>query len=251
MIKKFIVILIFGLVLLGNSVFAESTTELIEFTGLTTLSIIALGILNALRPSIFLMIVFLLSMMALIDEKKVLKVGFSFTLGAFLGYTLIASALMNLHAKFLFLRYFVVAFGIVVGMYKILSSFGYVQISPANPLREKSNKILERATSPVSAFFVGGVMSFLSLSCVLPSYLLVTSLLSDGFSFSARAALLTIFIGISVLPLAVVTLGFHYGNRYAKLGNAVNKLSKMSGRGDLAMGVLLVVVSIVYLFFFA
>ena len=175
--------------------------------------------------------------------------GLSFTAGTFLGYTIIASALMNLHGKFLFLRYFVVAFGIIVGIYKILSSLGYVKISPNNPLREKSNRILEKATSPSSAFLVGGLMSFFSLSCVLPSYLLVTSLLSDGFSLGVRVALLAIFVGISVFPLVLVTLGFHYGNKYTKLGVAVDKLSKMSGRGDLAMGVILVTVSILYLLF--
>ncbi|AIF70123.1 cytochrome C biogenesis protein [Palaeococcus pacificus DY20341] len=243
--KKAFTPLLFSL--MAKNALAEPISEFTEFTGLTALSVIALGILNALRPSIFLMIVFLLSMIALVDENRVLKVGFSFTAGAFLGYSVIASALMNLHGRFLFLRYFVVAFGIAVGLYKILSSLGYVKISTSNPLREKSNRILEKATSPASAFLVGGVMSFLSLSCVLPSYLLVTSLLSDGFSFSIRAALLGIFVGISVLPLALVTLGFHYGNKYAKLGGAVNKLSKMSGRGELAMGVVLVLVSVLYL----
>ncbi|NJE85966.1 cytochrome C biogenesis protein [Thermococcus sp. CX2] len=246
--KKVFVLLLFSL--LAKSALAEPITEFTEFTGLTTLSVIALGILNALRPSIFLMIVFLLSMIALIDEKRVLKVGFSFTAGVLLGYSLIASALMDLHGRFLFLRYFVVAFGVVVGLYKILSSLGYVNISMSNPMKEKSNKILEKATSPLSAFLVGGAMSFLSLSCVLPSYLLVTSLLSDGFSFSIRVALLGIFIGISVLPLVLVTLGFHYGTKYAKLGGAVNKLSRMSGRGDLAMGVVLVLVSVLYLLLF-
>ncbi|MCO6040677.1 GAP family protein [Thermococcus alcaliphilus] len=241
---KKIVLILFGLLSMSGRVLAEPINE---FTGLTTLSVIALGILNAFRPSIFLMIVFLLSMIALIDKNKVLKVGLSFTAGAFLGYTIIASVLMNLHGKFIGLRYFVVAFGILVGAYKIASSLGYVKISPSNPLREKSNRILERATSPPSAFLVGGIMSFLSLSCVLPSYLLVTSLLSDGFSLGTRAVLLGVFIGISVLPLALVTLGFHYGSRYAKLGEAVNKLSKMSGREDLAMGVVLVFVSILYL----
>lgn len=79
--KKTILIL-FGLLSMGGGVLAEPINE---FTGLTTLSVIALGILNALRPSIFLMIVFLLSMIALIDKNKVLKVGLSFTAGAFSG----------------------------------------------------------------------------------------------------------------------------------------------------------------------
>ncbi|AFN03529.1 putative cytochrome C-type biogenesis protein [Pyrococcus furiosus COM1] len=52
-----------------------------------------------------------------------------------------------------------------------------------------------------------------------------------------------------MLPSALVTLGFHSRSRYAKLGEAVNKLSKMSGRGDLAMGMVLVFVSILYLLF--
>ncbi|WP_158306788.1 cytochrome C biogenesis protein [Pyrococcus yayanosii] len=227
----------------------DSLSQVTEFTGVT-FSIIALGILNALRPSIFLMIVFLLSMIALTDERKVLRVGFAFTLGAFLGYSVIAVALMNLHTKVPFLRYFVVAFGITVGTYKILSALGYVRLSVSSPFREKSNLILEKATSPPAAFAVGGVMAFLSLSCVLPSYLLVSSLLSGRFSPSTTAALLLVFIGISVLPFAIVTLGFHYGSRYARLGRAVDRLSSVSGRGDLVMGVVLVFVSVLYLVFF-
>ena len=244
--KNRAILILFSILGMGKGALAETVNE---FTSLTTFSVIALGILNAFRPSVFLMVVFLLSMIALLDENKILKVGLSFTAGTFLGYTIIASALMNLHGKFLFLRYFVVAFGIIVGIYKILSSLGYVKISPNNPLREKSNRILEKATSLSSAFLVGGLMSFFSLSCVLPSYLLVTSLLSDGFSLGVRVALLAIFVGISVFPLVLVTLGFHYGNKYTKLGVAVDKLSKMSERGDLGMGVILVTVSILYLLF--
>ncbi|MBP1912148.1 hypothetical protein [Thermococcus stetteri] len=74
--------LLFGLLSMGGIVLAEPVNE---FTGLTTLSVIALGTLNAFRPSIFLMIVFLLSMIALVDKNKVLKVGLSFTAGAFFG----------------------------------------------------------------------------------------------------------------------------------------------------------------------
>ncbi|WP_048152269.1 cytochrome c biogenesis protein [Palaeococcus ferrophilus] len=220
-----------------------------EFTGVT-LSVVALGVLNALRPSIFLMIIFLLSMIALTDERRVLRVGFAFTLGAFLGYSVIAVALMNLHSKIPFLRYFVVAFGVTVGIYKILSALGYVALSISSPLREKSNRILEKATSPPAAFVIGSVMAFLSLSCVLPSYLLVSSLLSGGFSASTTTALLIVFVGISVLPFALVTLGFHYGAKYAKLGSAVDRLSSMSGRGNLVMGVVLVLVSILYALLF-
>lgn len=213
----------------------DSLNQVTEFTGVT-FSVIALGILNALRPSVFLMIVFLLSMIALTDERNVLRVGLAFTAGAFLGYSIIAVVLMNLHAKVPLLRYFVIAFGITVGLYKILSAMGYVRISISSPLREKSNQILEKATSPPMAFVVGGVMAFLSLSCVLPSYLLVSSLLSGTYSPRVAGALLLVFIGISVLPFALITLGFHYGTRYAKLGRAVNRLSSVSGRGGFSHG---------------
>ena len=54
----------------------------------------------------------------------------------------------------------------------------------------------------------------------------MTSLLSDGFSLGVRVALLAIFVGISVFPLILVTLGFHYGNKYTKLGVAVDKTLK-------------------------
>ena len=227
----------------------DSLGQATEFTGVT-FSIIALGILNALRPSIFLMIVFLLSMIALVDEKRVLGIGLAFTAGAFLGYSIIAVALMNLHTKIPLLRYFVVAFGVTVGVYKILSALGYVRIPLSSPLREKSNQVLEKATSPPAAFVVGGVMAFLSLSCVLPSYLLVSSLLSDQYPPGITTALLVVFIGISVLPFVLVTLGFHYGSRYARLGRAVDRLSSVSGRGDLVMGVVLVLVSVLYFVLF-
>ncbi|AMQ19582.1 cytochrome C biogenesis protein [Thermococcus peptonophilus] len=239
-----------------NAVLATAAGEIplgahniVEFTGVT-FSVVALGILNALRPSIFLMIVFLLSMIALTDERKVLRVGFAFTIGAFMGYSFIAVALMNLHSKVPFLRYFVVAFGVTVGIYKILSALGYVKLPLSSPLREKSNMILEKATSPPAAFVIGAVMAFLSLSCVLPSYLLVSSLLSGQFAPTTTAALLIAFVGISVLPFALVTLGFHYGAKYARLGSAIDRLSSMSGRGDLVMGVVLVLVSVLYFIFF-
>ncbi len=45
-------------------------------------------------------------------------------------------------------------------------------------------------------------------------------------------------------------LGFHYGTRYARLGRAVDRLSEMSGRGDLAMGAVLVIVSVLYFLLF-
>ncbi|WP_367883905.1 hypothetical protein [Thermococcus peptonophilus] len=66
-----------------------------------------------------------------------------------MGYSFIAVALMNLHSKVPFLRYFVVAFGVTVGIYKILSALGYVKLPLSSPLREKSNMILEKATSPL------------------------------------------------------------------------------------------------------
>ncbi len=240
---------ILGSLLLGLTAGSVLAEPIAEFTGVT-FSIVALGILNALRPSIFLMIVFLLSMIAIVEERKVLSVGFAFTIGAFLGYSIIASALMNLHTKIPFLRYFVVAFGIAVGVYKILSALGYVRIALSSPLREKSNRVLEKATSPPAAFVVGGAMAFLSLSCVLPSYLLVSSLLSGRFSPGTTAALLMVFIGISVVPFALITLGFHYGSRYARLGRAVDRFSSVSGKGDLVMGVVLVLVSVLYLVLF-
>ncbi|WP_048058201.1 hypothetical protein [Pyrococcus yayanosii] len=148
--------------------------ELKEFdTKEIMLPIIVFGLLNSLRPVVFLMIVFLLSMIAIIDERKILRIGLSFTAGVFIGYLIIGLGLIMLHRSFGFLSYVVVAFSLLVGFYKIFKSFGLMDITLQSPLREKSNKILEKATSPVSAFAVGAIMSFLALMCTLPPYLVM------------------------------------------------------------------------------
>lgn len=107
------------------------------------LSLIVFGLLNSLRPVMFVMIIFLLSMIALIDEQKILKIGLSFTGGVFIGYIFIGLGLIQLHRRFDFLSYLVVAFGLFIGIYKILKALGTLEFKLPNPFREKSNKILE------------------------------------------------------------------------------------------------------------
>ncbi len=55
---------------------------------------------------------------------------------------------------------------------------------------------------------------------------------------------------ISLLASFLLAPDFHYGAGYARLGRTVERLSEMSGRGDLAMGVMLVIVSVLYFLFF-
>ncbi|WP_371716971.1 cytochrome C biogenesis protein [Thermococcus sp. 101 C5] len=220
----------------------------------TTLSVVALGILNALRPSVFLMIIFLLSAIVLVDERKVLKVGLSFTAGAFVGFALLGYFFMGLVTKFSVLRYLAAFLGISVGAYKILSAKGVVSFQLMNPLREKTNTVIEKATSPPVAFLSGSIMALISLSCgcALPIYLVMSSIVSGaGFSIMTKMVFLLTFVGISVLPLLLVTLGFHYAGKYEKAGEAVNRLSKIIGNMDLAVGVVLVAVSLFYIIFLA
>ncbi len=49
---------------------------------------------------------------------------------------------------------------------------------------------------------------------------------------------------ISLLASFLLALDFHYGAGYARLGRTVERLSEMSGRGDL------VIVSVLYFLFF-
>lgn len=193
-------------------------------------SLIVFGLLNSLRPIMFIMIIFLLSMIALIDEQKILKIGLSFTGGVFIGYILIGLGLIQLHRRFDFLSYLVVAFSLFVGIYKILKAFGTLEFRLSNPFREKSNKILEKATSPLSAFAVGAVMSVLSLICTLPPYLLITSILSQSFSFGVKISLLAFYNLIFIASLLLITVSFHYGKKIPKIENALNSFSKISGR---------------------
>lgn len=204
--KLFWVTLVLFTLVFSSSAYA---VELKEFnTKEIMLPIIVFGLLNSLRPVVFLMI------------------GLSFTAGVFIGYLIIGLGLIRLHQSFGFLSYIVVAFSLLVGFYKIFKSLGLIDITLQNPLREKSNKILETATSPVSAFAVGVAMSFLALMCTLPPYLLITSILSQNFDFDTKVALFSV---------------------YQRIAETVDRFSKFTGRGDLAMGVILVLVSVTYI----
>ncbi|WP_457754353.1 cytochrome C biogenesis protein [Thermococcus sp.] len=246
-IKLFWVILMFLALVFSPSAYS---LELKAFnTKEIMLPIIVFGLLNSLRPVVFLMIVFLLSMVAIIDERKILRIGLSFMGGVFIGYLIIGLGIIRLHRSFGFLSYIVIAFSLLVGFYKIFKSLGLIDIAFQNPLREKSNRILERATSPASAFAVGVVMSFLALMCTLPPYLLITSILSQSFDLSTKVALLAFYNAIFIAPLFIVTFGFHYGRKYQRIARTVSGFSKLTGRGDLAMGVILVIMSVIYLLF--
>ncbi|AEC52492.1 putative cytochrome C-type biogenesis protein [Pyrococcus sp. NA2] len=245
--KLFWITLVLFTLVFSSSAYAM---ELKEFdTREIMLPIIVFGLLNSLRPVVFLMIVFLLSMIAIIDERKILRIGLSFTAGVFIGYLIIGLGLIKLHRSFGFLSYVVVAFSLFVGFYKIFKSFGLINMTLQNPLREKSNKVLEKATSPISAFGVGVIMPFLALICTLPPYLLITSILSQSFNLTTKVALLVLYNVIFIVPLLVVTLGFHYGRKHRRIAETVDRLSRFTGRGDLAMGVILVIVSVIYLLF--
>jgi len=208
-------------------------------------STLTLGVLNALRPSIFMMIVFLLSMVALVDENRVLKVGLAFTAGVAATYAVVSVTLAGLSLRYPPIKYFVVVFGLIVGTYKILSALKNVSFPLPNPLREKTSRVLEKATTAPAAFVIGAIMAVLTIPCVLPSFLM-TAPAFMGLTQNQARALLAVFIGLTVSPLLIVTLGFHYGAEHMRLGRAVDTLSSMTGRGDLALGVILILMSVVY-----
>lgn len=191
---------------------------------LTLPTLIALAGANAINPCALAMLAF--ALIAILtkyprERKRVLQVGFAFTIGFFIIYFVYGIILVNVLKLFAALEaikiYFYKAAGIIsiiIGLFNIKDFFaygggGFVTETPRS-WRPKLREIISKITSARGGFIVGLITALFLTPCMMGPYLICCSLLQDISPIVAVLHLL-LYNVIIILPMIAITLIIYFG----------------------------------------
>jgi cytochrome c biogenesis protein CcdA len=104
---------------------------------------------------------------------------------------------------------------IVIGLFNIKDYFWYggggFAMEIPKKWRPKLKEMLGKATSPVSAFFIGIVVTLFELPCTGGPYLFVLGLLSQNLSWVKIIPILLYYNLVFVLPLIILSGLIYFG----------------------------------------
>lgn len=208
--------------------------------------IILASIADAINPCAFALLIMFLSMVMVIDDRRVLKTGLAFTSAVFMTYFGIGVGLVKIQTQFLWIRNIVLALGLAIGIYKVVSYFKTIEIKVIpDKFKQTSNKVMEKMLSPLGGFLGGIIISLTLLPCTSGPYFVATALISKGANVLSGTFLLMLYNAIFVSPFLLITLAFHYGqksDRWAKVIGGFEQVQRKGKLLDLLVGLLLIAI---------
>ncbi len=176
------------------------------------------ALVDSINPCAIAVLIILLSALMLIrDKRRSLYSGSFFILGVYVAYLLLGIGLSYFFhisttiSNWIYLIIGVVA--ILIGLFNIKDFFwygggGFVTEIPRR-WRPLMKKVIHSATSPLSAFFIGMVITSFELPCTGGPYFFVLGLLSKSAEWTTILPLLAYYNLIFILPLIII-LGLIY-----------------------------------------
>lgn len=205
------------------------------------LAVFGSGLLNGLNPCSLSMFLFLLSLMML-DEKKILKIGLSFSLGKFIMFLLLGTifykVLSNINADLLnfitkdLLIIFIIAFAVLnLNDYVMAKKEKYNRMILQLPshLKHFNHNIMRRlAKYSTSKYFIvimvllGMLLAFGEFMCTGQIYLTSIIVLIQGSRIEWIAVLYLIIYSFAfIIPLLIMTLLVYYGKKVFNLSETL------------------------------
>ena len=225
---------------------------------LNLIAILTLALADAINPCE--LAVLTLALIAILtrypkEKKKVLQVGFSFTIAIFLMYFIYGLILINFFKAItelslikIWLYRILGVIGIVIGLSNIKDFFvyggaGFVTEAPRK-WRPGMKNLISKITSPKGAFIIGIIAALFLTPCTIGPYIIAGGMLSPIALLNAIPWLL-IYNIIFVLPMIAITLIIYFG---------FTSIDKISGWREknirimhLITGILLILISITLL----
>lgn len=208
--------------------------------------IILTSIADAINPCAFALLIMFLSVVMVASDRRVLKTGLAFTSAVFMTYFGIGIGLVKIQTQFLWIRNIVMALGLAIGIYKVLSYFKTIEIKVVpSKLKQTGNRVMEKMLSPLGGFLGGIVISLTLLPCTSGPYFVATALISKGTNVLGGVFLLMLYNAIFVSPFLLITLAFHHGQKSDRWAEAIGRFEQIQRKEkllNLLVGLLLIAI---------
>ncbi len=174
---------------------------------------------DSINPcAIAVLLILLATLLATGNRKKALKTGLAFILALYLTYFALGIGLigvLNLSGFATVFHQFIGILAIIVGIFNIKDFFwygggGFVMEIPRS-WRPKLKEMLGKATSPITAFFIGIIVTLFELPCTGGPYVFVLGLLSQNLPWAKVIPILLYYNLVFVLPLIILSGLIYFG----------------------------------------
>ncbi len=185
---------------------------------LTIPIVVGVAAVDAINPCAFAVLIILMTTaLSIADKKRALKFGLAFTVSIYISYFLMGLGLFSaLQATKLSHSFyiFVTILAVLVGLFNIKDYFwygkGFLMEIPLS-WRPTMKKIINRATSPLGAFFVGFVVSLFELPCTGGPYIVILGLLAKEVTRATGIIYLLLYNLVFVMPLIILSTIIYKG----------------------------------------
>ncbi|MFA5855048.1 MAG: cytochrome c biogenesis protein [Candidatus Gracilibacteria bacterium] len=226
--------------------------ELGENSHSLTLPILIGGALvDSINPCEFAVLLILMTtILASGNKKKALFSGIAYSVAIFISYFLMGLGLYSVASRIGDTTIFIKIIGIiaiVIGVFNLKDFFWYGKIFIMEvPLswRPKLKALVKSITGPVSAFFIGFLVSLFLLPCTSGPYIVILGMLGHSETYMEAFWLLALYNLIFILPMLAITVGVYFGMNVEKAEETRSRnlkvLHLIAGVIMLGMGVVLV-----------
>ncbi len=220
----------------------------------TILIIIGAALVDSINPCAIAVILILLTSLIVVGRKRALTAGLAFIISIYIVYFLFGLGLFSLFQFILIpltviggiLRYFIGTIAIIVGILNIKDFIWYggggFVIEIPRSWRPRMKKLIMTATSPISAFVIGFLVSLFELPCTGGPYFFVTGYLADKFTFLGVIPILLFYNLFFIMPLIIINLVIYFG--YVKIDKAQQWRTKNLRNLHLAAGIIMILLGL-------
>jgi cytochrome c biogenesis protein CcdA len=185
---------------------------------LTLPILIGAAFVDSINPCEFAVLLILMTtVLAAGSKKRALFSGIAYSVSIFISYFLMGLGLYSIISSAGTTAVFMKVVGwvaIVIGVFNLKDFFWYGKIFVMEvPLswRPRLKAIVRSMTGPVSAFFVGFLVSLFLLPCTSGPYIVILGMLGHGETYLKAVLLLLLYNLIFILPMVGITVAAYFG----------------------------------------
>ncbi|MBP8016446.1 cytochrome c biogenesis protein [Candidatus Gracilibacteria bacterium] len=216
---------------------------------LTIPFLIGAALVDAINPCEFAVLLILITtILASGNRKRALLSGLAYSLSIFISYFLmglgIYSIILSVETSTIFIK-IIGCIAILLGIFNLKDYFWYGKFFVMEvPLswRPKLKSLVRSITGPISAFFIGILVSLFLLPCTSGPYIVILGMLGHNETYLKAVLLLLLYNVIFILPMIGITIGTYFGMNVEK---AEEKRTKSLQLLHLIAGIIMLIMGIV------
>lgn len=234
----------------------ENSSAMRSGSGVPIWILLGAAFADAANPCALAVLILLLATVSASKGKnRALLSGLMFSLAIFISYLAMGMGIYKAIGAFSISKYLSLGVGvlaIVIALANFKDVFWYGKFFIMEvPLswRPKMQEIIRSATSPLSAFGIGFLVSLFLVPCASGPYVVILGMLAQKVDMTKSFTLLILYNFVFVLPMILITLGMYFFN--AKLSKMekmrrdnLRLLHAITGVIMLAVGVYLIYIKI-------